>query len=139
MSAYLLDTNVLSELAKPHPDPGIVNFLSELEDAYISVLTIHELKFGIECLPEKSNRKETLNKVVEGLLDTFRESLLPIDEMESRVAGKIRADAQAAGRTIHVIDSLIAATGLVKNLTVVTRNEKDFAHSGVTIANPWVG
>lgn len=137
MSGYLLDTNILSELAKPEPDKNVVRFLRNLENAYISVLTIHELTFGIELLPQKSKRQETLSKIVEELVAVFQDTILPIDQMEARIAGEMRADAQKEGRTIHVIDSLIAATAFAKSLSVVTRNAKDFADLPINVINPW--
>ncbi|MGJ8641722.1 MAG: type II toxin-antitoxin system VapC family toxin [Opitutaceae bacterium] len=137
MSGFLLDTNVLSELARPDPNIGVVEFISDLENAYISVLTIHELYFGIERLPQQSKRKEKLGLIVEELVGTFRDNILPLDQAESRVAAKMRADAERVGRVTHLVDSLIAATAFTNGLSVVTRNEKDFVELQVSVVNPW--
>jgi predicted nucleic acid-binding protein len=139
MSGYLLDTNVLSELAKPKPDSGVVQFLDELELGYISVLTVHELYYGIELIQKDAERRDRLTRVVEALLETFRDHILPIGQTESRIAASIRANAHLSGRVVHVIDSLIAATALARGLSVVTRNEKDFTYSKASLINPWKG
>lgn len=137
MNGCLLDTNVLSELTKPEPDKGVVEFLANLENGYISVLTIHEFTYGIELQKGNSKRKKQLSKAVDELVSNFQDKILPIGQIESAVAGKIRAKAQTSGRTIHVIDSLIAATASARGLSVVTRNEKDFQDLGIDVVNPW--
>lgn len=138
MSAYLLDTNVLSELTRPQPDIGVTKFLNNLDGGYLSALTIHELYYGIELLKAGSQRQTHLTQIIEELVGTFQQNIIPIDQAECRVAAKMRADAHNNGRTIHVSDSLIAATAFCKNLTVVTRNQKDFEDLEVKIFNPWI-
>ena len=115
----------------------MTDFLCGLEDAYISVLSIHEIVFGIERLVPGSKRRLALTKAIEALLGTFRDRLLPISQAEARAAGSIRASLQTQGRTLHIIDSLIAATALVHGLTVATRNVNDFSDLGVMLRNPW--
>lgn len=138
MSGYLLDTNVISEIAQPQPDAGVCRFVGGLDDACLSTLTIHELSYGLELLPADSRRKAELVRKIEELLGLFHERILPITDTESRIAGAMRADAKKTGRVVHTIDALIAATAFAHDLTVVTRNEKDFQDLGVRVFNPWV-
>lgn len=136
MKRYLLDTNVLSETTKPRCDAGVRAFLDGLPDAFISVLSIHEIAYGLERLPT-GKRRTDLNHVIEALLGTFSESILPVDQPEARAAGALRAAAQARGRVVDTADGLIAGTALVHGLTIVTRNENDLSGLGVLVHNPW--
>lgn len=136
MNRYLLDTNILSETIKPHCDDGVRAFLRDLQEAYISVLSIHEMAYGLERMAH-GKRRTDLTQAIEGLLGTFADYILPITQPEARAAGVLRAASQADGRTVDTADGLIAGTALVHGLTVVTRNEKDFNGLGVLIHNPW--
>lgn len=138
MGGYLLDTNVLSELVKAKPDVGVIRFLGGLSDCYISVLTIHELYFGIESIKDNSAKKDALNFAIEELTATFKGNILSINNPEARVAASMRADAKKKGKVVHVIDSLIGATAYANGLTVITRNEKDFEELHVSVINPWL-
>lgn len=137
MSAYLLDTNTLSELARPRPDPGVVRFLEGLGESYLSVLTVHELVYGLELLPARSAKRKKLTSFTEDMLSTFQEQILPVRQIEARIAALMRGQSRKDGRTLHVIDSILAATASANGLTLVTRNEKDMAHLQVEIVNPW--
>lgn len=137
MSGFLLDTNVLSEAAKPQRHPGVMAFLTGLDDAFISVLSIHELTYGIERLPSGTARRATLTKTIEALLSTFADRIIGIGQAEARAAASLRAQQQGQGRTLHLADALIAATALVHAQTLVTRNVSDFTDLGVMIHNPW--
>jgi toxin FitB len=137
---YLLDTCLISELAKSEPDKKVVDWvLSENETSfYVSVLTFGELHKGIEKLPE-SKKKETLQVWVEDeLKNRFLNRIIGIDIGVSLVWGKIQCLAEKNGKPMPAIDSLIAATGIVHDLTVVTRNVTVMEQSGVKLLNPWV-
>lgn len=136
MNRYLLDTNVLSETTKPNCAPGVKAFLNDLPDAYISVLSIHEIAYGLERLPVGRKRSD-LTQAMEALLGTFSDTILPVTQPEARAAGALRAASQADGRIVDTADGLIAGTALVHGLTIVTRNEKHFTGLGVLIHNPW--
>ncbi len=138
MSRYLLDTNVLSETVKPTPDAGVVAFLTDLSEAFISVLSVHEIAYGLGLLPEGA-RRAALSEAVDRLFATFADAILPIREPEARAAGAARAAARIAGRNLDTADGLILGTALVNGLTVVTRNEKDVGGLGVATLNPWTG
>lgn len=132
---YLLDTNVISETVRPQAYQLVLNFLSSIpnESLFISVLTIGEIKRGIEKLPS-SIKKEKLKLWLEkDLYSWFDQRILPINIQIVEKWGVITAE-----RKLPAIDSLIAATCLTFNLTLVTRNIKDFAEiQGISIINPF--
>jgi len=136
---YLLDTCLISELIKSEPDKRVVDWvLGENEsDFFVSVLTFGELHKGIEKLSE-SRKKEELRIWVENeLKNRFQGRIIGIDIRVSTIWGKIHCAAEKKDRPMPAIDSLIAATGIAHDLTVVTRNISDMAHSGVKLFNPW--
>lgn len=137
MSGFILDTNVLSETARERPNPSVIAFLSGLDSAYISVLSIHELAYGIERLEPGTRRRLALTDTIDSLVGTFRDRILVVGETEARSAAVMRANAERSGRIVHLIDSLISATALSRGLTVATRNVSDFAGLGVSVRNPW--
>jgi predicted nucleic acid-binding protein len=136
---YLLDTCVLSELVIKQPNAKVVDFIDSLDpdDVYLSVITIGEIVKGIEKL-SNSRRKRVLHAwLEEDLLPRFKGKIISIDEDVIMGWGILTARAEAAGRPMPAIDSLIAATAQVAGLTLVTRNVEDFNASGVEIVNPW--
>ena len=136
---YLLDTCVLSELVTKQPEPKVVEFVDSLDpdDVYLSVITIGEIVKGIEKLPTSRRKQELHAWLKEDLLSRFQGKIIPIDEDVIVGWGFLTARAEAAGRPMPAIDSLIAATAQANNLTLVTRNVEDFNASGVEIVNPW--
>lgn len=137
MSGFLIDTNVISEVARLKPDKGVLEFLAGQQSPHVSIITIHELVYGIERLQTGSQRQRKLQKLIDEFLDTFAESILPATERIARTAGALRAKAQKDGHTAGLADVLIAATALVHGLTVATRNAGDFEKLGVPTLNPW--
>ena len=136
---YLLDTCVISELLAKQPEPHVITWIDSVDDMfmYLSVITIGEIKRGIEKLPE-SRRKQTLNHWLnEDLLTRFKDRILTIDTSVMLIWGAMVARLEAQGRRLPAIDSLIAAIAMYGDLHLVTRNEKEFEGSGVEIVNPW--
>lgn len=136
---YLLDTCLISELIKAEPDKRVVDWvLMENEtDFFVSVLTFGELHKGIEKLPE-SRKKEELRIWMENeLKNRFQNRIIGVDIRVSTIWGKIQGIAEKKGRPMPAMDSLIAATGIAHELTVVTRNMPDMMESGVKLFNPW--
>ncbi len=137
--SYLLDTNVISELVAPHPDLGVTNWVESLdpESVFLSVITIGELKRGIEKL-SNSHRKKRLDDWLTGdLLIRFGEHILPIDVPVILTWGALVARMEAKGKPIAAIDSLIAATAEESGITLVTRNVRHFEATGISLFNPW--
>lgn len=136
---YLLDTCVLSEFTKREPNPAVMRWMGEAEEGslYLSVITIGEIQKGIERLPD-SDRKEDLSVwLKDDLLKRFSERLVLLDAEILLTWGTLTARLERRGRRMPAIDSLIAASALGRDLTLVTRNEGDFEETGVTLLNPW--
>ena len=136
---FLLDTCVVSELVAAQPDPGVVRWIDSVDEErlYLSAVTIGEVKKGIERLPN-SRRKSALSEWLEDdLLIRFQDRILPIDTPVMLVWGELAADLEKQGRKMPAIDSLLAAIALQGKLSFVTRDEDDFASSGVAVVNPW--
>jgi predicted nucleic acid-binding protein len=133
---FLLDTNVVSEWVKARPNPGVVSWLAAADEdrVFASVVTLAELRYGIERLAAGSRRKR-LDEWLRGELPMrFEGRLLPVDGGVADAWGTVVARSEAVGRPISAI---IAATAEVHNLTLVTRNASDFTSSVKSIINPW--
>jgi predicted nucleic acid-binding protein len=136
---FLLDTCLISELAKVKPDKRVIDWLTNENETnfYVSVLTFGELHKGIEKLPE-SRKKEDLHIWVENdLKERFRNRIIGVDLNIFSIWGKVQGIAEGKGRPMPAIDALIAATGIAHDLVVVTRNAIDMEQSGVKLHNPW--
>jgi toxin FitB len=136
---YLLDTCVISELTRKQPAKTVVDWITaqDEEHCFLSSLTIGELKKGIDRLP-LSYKKTTLQAWLDqDLRQRFAERILSVDIEVAEQWGLICARSEKQGRSLPVVDGLIAATALVHGLIVVTRNTSDMAPSGVPLLNPW--
>jgi predicted nucleic acid-binding protein len=136
----LLDTNVLSEVRRPAPDLKVLGWLDALDEdrAFISVASIAELKRGV-ALMDEGRRRDTLSVwLAEDLPARFGERIIPIDSQIAERWGDLMAHARKSGVALSVMDGFFAATALVRELVLVTRNTKDFAPLGVPVFNPWI-
>ena len=132
---YLLDTNIVSELSRKSPNPGVLAFIAEQPRLHVSTILFHELIYGLETAnPEQKPR---LTIFVAGLRERFGKSAIPVDLDIAETAGRLRAFEKANGRILTVADSLMAATAVVKDLSLVTRNLKDFETLGLKLVNPF--
>ena len=137
MKAYLLDTNVISEIMTSEPNQRVIDFLAHLKESYLSVITLHELQYGLQLLPEGQRRNSIANKL-QNLLTYYNDCIIPVNQAIALQAALLRADAKQEGRIVHLADALIASTARVNNWIVATRNTNDFIDSGVDIINPWI-
>ena len=140
MSDFLLDTNIPSELIRTRPDPRVGNWVytRDEQSLYLSVVSIGELRRGFVVLPV-SKRRTALERWFENdLLPRFRGRILPVTHSIADRWGLLDGECQLKGTPLNTADGMIAATALEHGLTIVTRNEKDFAHLGVAIVNPWL-
>jgi predicted nucleic acid-binding protein len=139
VSGFLLDTNVISELVKPKPEPRVARWIDSTDEnlLHLSVLTLGEIRKGIALLPETSRRVLLESWLDSELAVRFSGRILPIDEAVADRWGRIAARAATATSTLPVIDGLLAATALHHNMTLVTRNTGDVAATGVPLFNPW--
>ena len=136
MSGFLLDTNVVSEMVKPSPERSVLEFLTEQPDLWLSVIVYHEMKFGLDLLPQ-GNRRRRLSLVVSALFAEYDDRILPVDRSEAEQAAALRAEARKSGRTLNLADALIAGTAKTHGLCVATRNIADFDGLDVDVTNPW--
>ena len=134
--SYLIDTNVLLELRRREPDANVVSWLAErpATTLYLGVLALGELRKGIEALPESSRKRALLDWLEVELPGFFAGRVLPID---ARVAARWGHLVAQAGRSLPAIDSLLAATALTHDLTLVTHNLRDFQYPGLSVIDPW--
>ncbi|WP_280346722.1 type II toxin-antitoxin system VapC family toxin [Nocardia neocaledoniensis] len=137
---YLLDTDAISELIKPRPNPGLVAWLSGVDEdrTHLSAVTMGELRRGINRLPPDGNRRTLLEHWLDNDLPArFERRLLSADIAVSLAWGALRAAADRSGRSVDPIDALIAATAIANRLTVVTRNIRHFEVIDVPVLCPW--
>jgi len=136
---YLLDTCVISELAKPEPNEKVVTWATQNdeENFYLSSLTFGELYKGISKLPPSKRKENLLQWVEHDLKDRFKTRIIDITLKVAKQWGETQGISESQGRPMPTIDGLIAATGLAHDLTVVTRNTADMQQSGVSLLNPW--
>jgi len=136
---YLLDTCVISELVAKHPNPKVVAWIDSIEETrlYLSVITVGEIRKGIEKLPA-SPRKNILREWLDDqLLVRFGDRIVPLDISSMLHWGQLTAMLETKGKPMAAMDLLIAASALSRELILVTRNADDFKHVGLTIFNPW--
>lgn len=139
MSGFLLDTNTISELIRPRPDPNVVAWFQRTDENlfYLSVLTLGEIRKGVCALPDAKRRVSIEAWLEKDLRNRFEGRILPISEAIADRWGALAGQAQTKKILIPVIDGLLAATAIHHNLTFVTRNAKDVAATGVNVFNPW--
>jgi toxin FitB len=132
---FLIDTNVASELGRPRPDRNVVAWSNSVpaDAQYLSVLTFGELTRGVAQLAGREPpRSAALQRWLTGLQQAYADRIIGVDREVAEQWGRLEAK-----RTLPVIDSLIAATALVRGMTLVTRNVRDIEDTGVTFLNPW--
>ena len=136
--SYLIDTCALSALVAAKPDENVISWFegTPQEGLYLSVLSLGEIRKGVEKMPMGQRREQILNWLEHDLPLWFEDRMLPVDNRVADDWGRLLSKVE---RTFPAIDSLIAATALCHHLTVVTRNEKDFDVPGVDTLNPWNG
>ena len=136
--SFLLDTNVVSEWTRPRPNPGVIEWLAQADEdrVFISVITLAELRHGVERLPAGKRRSQLDEWLREALPLRFEKRVLAVDEAVGDACGRVVSHREGIGRPIQAMDALIAATAKVHHLTVVTRNVDDFKPS-VDAINPW--
>ena len=137
--SFLLDTNVVSESMKPQPNRGVIAWLAEVDEdsVFLSVVTITELRYGIERMAVGNRRKRLDEWLSEELPLRFEGRVLPVDAAIADACGKLVAYSESLGRPIEPRDAFIAATAKIHGLTLVTRNASDFQPTLKTILSPW--
>ncbi|MCC8397351.1 type II toxin-antitoxin system VapC family toxin [Paraburkholderia sp. MMS20-SJTR3] len=138
---YLVDTNVISEVRKrDRADKGVMAFFRKAAqddaDLYLSVVTVGELRRGVEIIRHRGDKPQAtrLENWLDGVLREFGSNVLSVDEEIGQLWGRLRVP-----HPEHSLDKLVAATALIHDLIVVTRNVDDFAGMGARVLNPFKG
>lgn len=137
----ILDTNVVSELMRPAPDPAIASWVAEraASSLFLTAVTEAELRFGLEIMPP-GKRRDRLVTGLERMLGTgFANRILPFDSSAARAYAGIAAARRRLGRTVSQADCQIAAIARASGMAVVTRNVRDFNDVGIEVFDPWPG
>jgi predicted nucleic acid-binding protein len=135
----ILDTNVISELTRPVPEPGVVSWLDSLtaEETAITAITAAELRYGVRRLPD-GRRKNELSAAVYAIINTdFRGRVAPFDVLAADHYADVVAGRERIGHPISTSDAQIAAICRVLDATLATRNTSDFTDTGIGLIDPW--
>ncbi|NLS78448.1 MAG: type II toxin-antitoxin system VapC family toxin [Chloroflexi bacterium] len=136
---YLLDTCVISELVAKRPDPNVLRWIDSIDEQslYLNVITIGEIRKGIERLADEPKKLSLHDWLQSQLLVRFAGRVQGIDTEVMLIWGTLVSALEKAGTPMPALDSLIAAIAVKGDFTLVTRNQQDFQHSGATVFNPW--
>ncbi len=137
--AYLLDTNVVSELRRPRPNPLVLSFIGGCapDELWTSVVTLAEIRYGIEKLSDLKARIALELWLRDTVRPLFAERVISINEETMLCWRRLLEFGRKQGRTLPQPDLLLAATALEHGLTLVTRNTRDFDGLGLALHNPW--
>jgi predicted nucleic acid-binding protein len=137
---WLLDTNILSELRRPKPEPKVLAFIAAqpLDRLFISAVTLAEIRFGIELVADAGRRAELNDWLAHKVRPMFDERVLAISEDVMFKWRLLVEDGRKAGHTFSQPDLIIAATALHHGLTVVTRDVSDYQRARAPVFNPWL-
>jgi toxin FitB len=129
--SFLCDTNIISELVRPQPNPGVLIWVRNLSDINISVITVEEIFYGLTSKP---------NIKIQNWWENFMQNhcqILPITAEIAKLCGQLRGQQRLIGKTVTQADMMIAATAQIHQLTLVTRNIRDFDSCGIPLFNPF--
>lgn len=140
MTGWLLDTNIVSELRRPKPEPKVVRFVRDqpLDLLFISVVTLAEIRFGIELIAEVSKRTQLNDWLTHKVRPMFEQRVMPISEDVMLKWRLLVEDGRKAGHTFSQPDLIIAATSLYHGFTIVSRDMSEYLKAGAMVFNPWV-
>ena len=136
VNRFLLDTNVVSELTRDEPNPKVSDFISKQQELWLASLVVYELEFGLQLLPP-GRRRDQVSLANARVMAAFRDRILPLNRVGAEWAARFRVKARQQGRAIRLADALIAGTAMANDLTLVTRNVRDFEGLDIDIVNPW--
>lgn len=139
MTGWLLDTNILSELRRPKPEPKVVSFVAaqSLDLLYVSSITLAEIRFGIELVADATKRGELNDWLALKVRPMFDQRVLPVSEDVIFKWRLLLEDGRKDGHTYSQPDLMIGATALLHGLTVVTRDTSDYERARIPVLNPW--
>lgn len=137
----LLDTNVLSEVTRPLPETGVLDWLDRLDEdrTFISVVSIAEIRRGVALMAKGRKRDALAEWLARDLTARFEQRIISVEERVALTWGDLMGDAKRSGRGLSSMDGLIAATAIAHDLTLATRHIRDFEGFGIDLINPWGG
>ena len=139
MTDYALDTNVVSEPTKDVQNPNVIAFLHEnTAELWLPSVVVHEMEYGIQLLPQ-GQRRNRLQGMVDGIISSFGNRILPLERSGAEWAALYRAQTRREGRLLRLSDALIAGIARANDLTIATRNVRDFDGLDVEVFDPWEG
>jgi toxin FitB len=135
----ILDTNVVSELMRPEPAPGVASWVRQRDrrELHTTVITLAEVRYGIARLPD-GRRKQVLLAAADEVFSAFADQVLPVDTAAAEHYAVIASSRERAGKPIAGFDALIAAVCRSQGAALATRNVSDFDGTGVEVINPWL-
>ncbi len=139
MTGWLLDTNVISELRRPRPEPRVVAFVAArpLEQLFVSAVTLAEIRFGIELVADVSHRAALTDWLTHKVRPMFEQRVLPVTEDIMFKWRLLVEEGRKAGHTFSQPDLIIAATAAHHGLTIVSRDASEYEKARVPLLNPW--
>jgi predicted nucleic acid-binding protein len=139
VTGWLLDTNVLSELRRPRPEPKVLAFVAAqpLDGLFISAATVAEIRLGIELVADASRRAVLNDWLTHKVRPMFDQRVLPVTEDIMFKWRLLVEDGRKAGHTFLQPDLIIAATALEHGLTIVSRDTTDYERARVAVLDPW--
>jgi toxin FitB len=137
---FLLDTCILTEFARKKPEPKVIHWIDSVGHKllYVSVITIGEIQRGVERLPDSDRKDDLLKWVCNGLVERLTDHILPLDTMTLTLWGSLTGWKDADGKPMGILESLIAASALRNNMTIVTHYIDVYHRTGVPVVNPWM-
>jgi predicted nucleic acid-binding protein len=135
----VLDTDVASGLMRPNRDPRLVSWLDACppESMWLTAVTVYELRYGVEALPEGRRRDELDRAINRALTDDFGGRVLPLDEAAAAIAASLAVSRKRQGRPIEIRDTLIAGIVLSRKAELATRNIRHFRDLDVSVVDPF--
>ena len=133
---FVVDTNVVSELTRQTPESRVLAFLAGHDNLWLSTVVLHELDFGVGLLPP-GRRRDGIRAVLSAFATEYEDRILPVGRSEARQAAALRARAHGSGRVMDPGDAFIAGTAIANDLSVATRNVRDFDGLGLGVIDPW--
>lgn len=139
MTGWLLDTNILSEIRKPRPEPKVLAFVASqpLDELFVSSVVLAEIRFGIELVDDATLRAELNEWLALKVRPMFDQRVLQVTEDVMLKWRLLVEEGRKTGHTFSQPDLIIAATALVHGLTIVSRDTSDYARTRVPVRNPW--
>ena len=134
----IVDTNVISELMRPAPEPHVLSWIGaqDIAELHVTAIALAEIAYGVERLPG-GRREALIRSTAQEAIAAFRGRVMPFDEVAAPHYARIVSERERAGRPMEAFDGQVAAICAAREAPLATRNAKDFEGTGLTVINPW--